>query len=172
MAEEATSSKTVISKDLDLAFADNAIDFFNVWRVSSRALDNTSTKDFYSNLIGAHLRIDKIQRGRVTCIFSIKPDLLNIYGGAHGGSVAAVAEKMAIACARTVVAEDTDIFLGELSMSYLSASTANSELIVDASIVRSGKNVTAVVVDFKFKESETLVYTCRATFYNTPVAKL
>ncbi|KAI9180991.1 hypothetical protein LWI28_010044 [Acer negundo] len=172
MASSSSSSTTVISKDVDRASADNTIAFFDDWRVSSRALDNTSTKDFYSNIIGAHLRIHKIQRGRVTCFFSVKPGILNIYGGTHGGVVAAVAEKMAIACARTVVAEDKEIFLGELNMSYLSAATENSELIVDASIVRSGKNVTAVVVDFKFKESEKLVYTCRATFYNTPVAKL
>ncbi|KAK3194861.1 hypothetical protein Dsin_026171 [Dipteronia sinensis] len=119
----ASSSSTVISKDVDRASADNTIDFFNDWRVSSRALDNTSTKDFYSNIIGGHLRIHKIQRGRVTCFFTVKPGL-------------------------------------------------QSELIVEASIARSGKNVTAVAVDFKFKESENLVYTSRATFYNTPVAKL
>lgn len=39
----------------------------------------------------------------------------------HGGSVGAVAERVAIACARTVVDENKDLFLGELSISYLSA---------------------------------------------------
>ena len=47
--------------------------------------------------------------------------LQNIYGNFHGGAVAAVAEKVSYACARTVVAEDNGIFLGDMSISYLSA---------------------------------------------------
>lgn len=43
----------------------------------------------------------------------------------HGGSVAAVAERVAIACARTVVGEDKDIFLGELGISYLASAPPN-----------------------------------------------
>lgn len=48
-------------------------------------------------------------------------EVQNSYGGMHGGAVAAVAERVAIACARTVVGIDKDIFLGELSISYLYA---------------------------------------------------
>ena len=47
--------------------------------------------------------------------------LQNFYGSLHGGSLAAVCEMVSIACARTVVAEDKDIFLGDMSISYLSA---------------------------------------------------
>ncbi|KAH7577873.1 hypothetical protein ACOSP7_001065 [Xanthoceras sorbifolium] len=167
MAEQ--SSTTIISKDVDRICVDDVIAFFDDSRSSSCVPD---TKDFYSNIVGGHLSVDKIQRGRVTCFFSVKPAVLNFYGGAHGGAVAAVAERMAIACARTVVAADKEIFLGELSVSYLSAAPENSELIVEGSVVRSGKNVTMVAVDFKLKQSGKLVYTCHATFYNTPVAKL
>ena len=51
--------------------------------------------------------------------------LQNIYSNFHGGAIAAVAEKVSYACARTVVAEDKDIFLGELSISYLSSAPVN-----------------------------------------------
>lgn len=54
--------------------------------------------------------------------------LQNYFLGLHGGAVAAVAEAISIACARTVVAEDTEIFLGELSMSYLSGAPLNVSL--------------------------------------------
>lgn len=43
----------------------------------------------------------------------------------HGGAVGAVAERVAIACARTVVGDDKDLFLGELGLSYLSAAPHN-----------------------------------------------
>lgn len=39
--------------------------------------------------------------------------------------MAAIAERVAIACARTVVADDKEIFLAELSISYLSAAPKN-----------------------------------------------
>ncbi|CAK9180045.1 unnamed protein product [Ilex paraguariensis] len=107
------------------------------------------------------------------CIYTFSPYIfLNAYGGLHGGAVAAVAEMVSIACARTVVSKDKDLFLGELSMSYLFAAPRNAEVIVDASVVRSGRNVTAVTVEFRLGESGGVVYTAKATFYNMPVASL
>ena len=47
--------------------------------------------------------------------------LQNIFGALHGGAIAAVTEMVSIACARTVVVEDKDIFLGELGITYLSS---------------------------------------------------
>ena len=44
--------------------------------------------------------------------------------------------------------------------------------MVDASVVRSGRNLTIVAIEFKLKDTERLTYLCRATFYNMPVASL
>jgi acyl-coenzyme A thioesterase 13 len=46
------------------------------------------------------------------------------------------------------------------------------EVIVDGSVVRSGRNFTVVAVEFKLKKTGRLIYTARATFYNMPIAKL
>lgn len=35
--------------------------------------------------------------------------------------MASIAERLSMACARTIVSEEKQLFLGELSMSYLSA---------------------------------------------------
>lgn len=43
-------------------------------------------------------------------------NLQNYFGTLHGGALAAVAEAISVACARTVVAENKEIFLGEQSM--------------------------------------------------------
>ncbi|BFG21876.1 hypothetical protein CerSpe_081500 [Prunus speciosa] len=71
----------------------------------------------------------------------------NFFAGFHGGAVAAVAEAVSIACARTVVAKDKEIFLGELSISYLASAKKNAEVIVDASVVRSGRNLSVIVLE-------------------------
>ena len=47
-----------------------------------------------------------------------------------------------------------------------------AEVIVDCSVVRSGRNLTVVAMEFKLKKTGQLAYTARTTFYNTPVAKL
>ena len=52
-------------------------------------------------------------------------DLQNFYGTLHGGSVASFVESLSTACARTVVAEDKELFLGEITLSYLSAAPIN-----------------------------------------------
>lgn len=133
---------------------------------------NLENKDTFSHLIRGLLKLTHIHSGHISCFLSVKPPVTNTYGGLHGGAVASVAEMVAVACARTVVGKEKELFLGELSNSYLSAAPQDAEVIVDASVVRSGRNLTVVAVEFRMKESEKLVYTSRATFYNMPVASL
>ncbi|XP_043715343.1 putative esterase F42H10.6 [Telopea speciosissima] len=126
----------------------------------------------YNNLIRSLLKVERIERGRVICLLSIKPPVLNYYGSLHGGAVAGIAELVCTACARTVAAEDKKLFLGELASSYLSAATPNVVVEVDGSIVRHGRNVTVTSVEFRNKQTRKLIYTARATFYNLPVSNL
>lgn len=44
--------------------------------------------------------------------------------------MAAITEAISIACARTVVSEDNELFLGELSMTYLYAAPENVSLLI------------------------------------------
>ncbi|KAL9435049.1 hypothetical protein AB3S75_021335 [Citrus x aurantiifolia] len=160
------------AKEVDPEDVSKVIVFLKEVGASSSIPDDCCTNDSYSNILGRHIKVHKIQRGRLICHLSVKPAILNFFGGIHGGAIAAFSERMAIACARTVVAEDKEIFLGELGISYLSAAPHNAELIMEASVVRSGRNVTVVAVEFKFNNTGKLVCASRATFYNTPIAKL
>ncbi|KAI3750985.1 hypothetical protein L2E82_21957 [Cichorium intybus] len=125
-----------------------------------------------SDLIRSLLKVQHIHRGRLTCSFTVKPFACNRYNTLHGGAIGSIAEIVALACARTVVNKDKELFLGELSVSYLSVAVNQAEVMVDASVVRSGKNLTVVAIEFKIKDTERLTYMCRATFYNMPVASL
>jgi len=61
-----------------------------------------------------------------TGIFSFSvSELQNAYGTLHGGAVGSLVEVLSTACARTVVAEDKELFLGEISISYLSGTPIN-----------------------------------------------
>ncbi|KAK4747386.1 hypothetical protein SAY87_013972 [Trapa incisa] len=148
------------------------INFFNNVGIKSSLSPQFNAKDAYSNILCAFLQADRIERGKVNCSFTVQPAISNIYGGLHGGAVAAISERVSMACARTVVSQDKEMFLGELSVSYLSAATKSAEVIVDGSVVRSGRNVTVVSVEFKIKKTGQLVYIARATIFNMPMAKL
>lgn len=52
--------------------------------------------------------------------------------------MAAVAETVSIACARTVVAEDKELSLGELSISYLSSAPLNVSSLFFCFLVGGG----------------------------------
>ncbi|KAM7277160.1 hypothetical protein ACFE04_019026 [Oxalis oulophora] len=134
--------------------------------------ENYSSKDFYSHLVSNHLNVFSIGPGRITCFLTVVPAFTNVFNGLHGGAVAAFSERVAIACARTVVPEDKEIFLGELAMSYLSAAQLNEEVAVHGSVVRSGRNITVIAIEFKIRETGKLVYTSRATIYHMPASKL
>jgi len=47
-----------------------------------------------------------------------------------------------------------------------------SEVLAEASVVKSGRNVTMVALEFKLKKTGNLMYIAHTTFYNIPVAKL
>ncbi|KAE8699744.1 Signal recognition particle receptor protein isoform 1 [Hibiscus syriacus] len=111
--------------------------------------ENYSSENFYSDLLCNHLKVHTVRRGHVTCFTTVKSTIANLYGMMHGSAVAAIAERVAIATARTVVGEDKEMFLGELATSYLSSAPIDAELIVEGSVVRSGRNLTAILVEFK-----------------------
>lgn len=168
----ATGAPAKVSPDVPRERVEVMCRFFENTGVSDPIPPPYAAPDGYSDLLHVSLKADQVRRGKVSCHLSVGPPLLNTYGGLHGGAVAAVAERVAIGCARTVMREDKELFLGELSISYLSAAPENSELVIDASVVRTGRNVTVVEVNFKLKKSEKLAFTARATFFNMPLAKL
>ncbi|GMI75879.1 hypothetical protein HRI_001257100 [Hibiscus trionum] len=146
--------------------------FFQNVGVGDPGAENYDSKDFYSNLLCNTLKTHTVRRGHITCIATVNPSISNHYGGLHGGAVAAIAERVAIATATTVIGVDKEIFLVDLGISYLSAAPKDAELIVDGSVVRSGRNITVVSVEFKMKKTGKLAFTSRATFHNKPLSKL
>ncbi|NP_001238241.1 uncharacterized protein LOC100500191 [Glycine max] len=130
------------------------------------------TRGFYSHFFGSFIKLNDIKRGRISCTIAVKPQIINAFGTLHGGSLLFLIELLSIACARTVIAEDKELFLGEIRASYLSAALNHSEVLAEASVVKSGRNVTMVALEFKLKKTGNLMYIAHTTFYNIPVAKL
>ncbi|KAE9605436.1 hypothetical protein Lal_00024825 [Lupinus albus] len=134
--------------------------------------EECNTDGFFSHFLRSFINVHHIQRGQISCTILAKPPISNGFGTLHGGAVGSFVEVLATACARTVVAEDKELFLGEISISYLSGTPVNEEVLANASVVKSGRNLTVVTVEFKLKKTGNLLYITHATFYNMPVASL
>lgn len=179
MGEENSKPKSSYTKDIIISkeLSEEAIALVDLLFIHVR-LDGYNippqydAKDSFSQLTRSCLKVHSIHPGKISCILSVKPAISNVYRSMHGGAVGAVAERVSIACARTVVGKDKELFLGELRMSYLSAAPTDAEVVVDGSVIRSGRNITIVAVDFRLKDSRKLVYSSNATFYHMPVASL
>ncbi|XP_021748034.1 uncharacterized protein LOC110713903 [Chenopodium quinoa] len=150
----------------------STLQFFQGLGISLQLPKILTNHDLISELLINILKVDSISRGHVSCSFSVLPSVANYYKGLHGGAVASIAERLAIACARTIVAEEKPLFLVELSISYLSSAPMNAELNAVGSVVRSGRNLTVVSIEIRLKETKKLLYTAQATFHQLPAAKL
>nr|XP_043621785.1 uncharacterized protein LOC122593438 [Erigeron canadensis] len=166
------ASSTVVSKDIPSKTAAWVTGFIMNCGGGGVIPSNMDREGVETDLIRSLVKVQHIDRGRVSCILTVKPYACNAYNTFHGGVVGSIAEIVGIACARTVVSKDKELFLGELSVSCLAAIKIHEEVIVDASVVRSGRNLTVVTIEFKQKDSERVSYLCRATLYNMPVASL
>ncbi|XP_010512454.1 PREDICTED: acyl-coenzyme A thioesterase 13-like [Camelina sativa] len=166
-----SSEATTASKEIDPNSVLMVADFFKAIAPDSSVNDFTES-DSFSILFQSNTKALSISRGRVSCSVIVTPSLSNFFNGLHGGAVASIAERVAMACVKTVVCEDKHLFLGELSTSYLSSAPISSELVVEASVVRTGRNLSVVNVEFKIKETMKVTYLSRATFYHSPISKL
>ncbi|KAJ4905283.1 Thioesterase superfamily protein [Raphanus sativus] len=167
-----SSETTKISKEIDPKNVSLFENFLHSFTHPDSSLDDFASFDSFSVLFQNNIRALSVSRGRITCSVVVTPALTNYFNGLHGGAVASIAERLSMACARTIVSEEKQLFLGELSMSYLSAAPVSSELVVEGSVVRSGRNLTVVNVEFKMKDTMKVTYLSRATFYQSLVSKL
>ncbi|XP_061340185.1 uncharacterized protein LOC133286749 [Gastrolobium bilobum] len=167
-----SSPSLKISKEINFRRASETLDFFRVMGANIIDPENTNTHGFYNGFLRSFIKVDHIQRGRLACTVVAKAPICNGFGTLHGGAVGSFVEVLSTACARTVVAEDKELFLGEISISYLSATPINEEVLANASVVKTGRNLTVVALEFKLKKTGNFLYITHATFYNMPVASL
>nr|AFK36508.1 unknown [Lotus japonicus] len=171
-ASSCASPSLKISSELDPRHASETLTFVTRMGGGVSIPQNCNTNGFYDAFIRSFIKVDHIQRGRISCTIIAKPPICNGYGTLHGGAVGVLVEVLSTACARTVVAEDKQLSLGEVSISYLSGTPANEEVLANASVVKTGRNLTVVALEFKSKKNGNLLYITHATFYNMPVSGL
>ncbi|XP_057744181.1 uncharacterized protein LOC130962104 [Arachis stenosperma] len=175
MASNTSSSSFVpvslkVSREItDPRHAQETLHLFNAV-MGGDAADHSNSPEFFLDFVRSSVTVDHIRRGHISSTIVPKPPLCNTYGTLHGGSVGSLVNVLSHACARTIVGEDKELFLGETSISYLSATPIHEELVANASVVKSERNLSVVALDFKLKKTGNPVYICHSTFYHMPAS--
>ncbi|CAN6483050.1 unnamed protein product [Victoria cruziana] len=118
----------------------------------------------YDSLICSCIRLDEVLRGRLLCSFTVLPHLLNTGKFLHGGATASLVDIVGSAVILTTGAPTTGVSL-EISVSYLDSAYLNEEIEVEAKVLRVGKAIAVVNVEFRKKGNGRIVATGRHTKY-------
>ncbi|KAF3943487.1 hypothetical protein ACB098_04G054300 [Castanea mollissima] len=123
---------------------------------------------FFERFIMQDLRVDLIEPGRLICTFKVPQRLLNAGNFLHGGATATLVDLVGSAVIFSVGAPATGVSV-EINVSYLDAAYADEEIEIEARVLRVGKAIGVVSVEFRKKETGKIIAQGRHTKY-LPVA--
>ncbi|KAF7834085.1 acyl-coenzyme A thioesterase 13-like [Senna tora] len=119
---------------------------------------------FLEPLVLYGLRIDLIERGRVVCSMKIPRRLLNTHNSLHGGATATMVDLVGSAAICTMGAPTVGVSV-EINVTYLDAAYADEDIEIEAKILRIGKAIAVVSVEFKNKKTGKVFARGRHTKY-------
>ncbi|GAU36742.1 hypothetical protein TSUD_318410 [Trifolium subterraneum] len=120
---------------------------------------------FLEHLILRGLRLHLIQPGRVLFSMNIPPRLLNSGNYLHGGAITTLVDLIgAVAIPAAGFPWDSGVSL-EINVSCLDAAYAHEEIEIDARVLRVGKTIATVSVEFRKKKTGQIFAQGRHTKY-------
>ncbi|KAJ4839479.1 hypothetical protein Tsubulata_030716 [Turnera subulata] len=119
---------------------------------------------FFERFIMQGLHVDVIEPGRVVCSMKVPPRLLNGGNFLHGGATATLVDLVGSAVTYTVGAPVTGVSV-EISITFLDAAFPNEDIEIEAKVLRVGKAVGVVTVEFRKKKSGKIFAQGRHTKY-------
>ena len=112
------------------------------------------------NFLG--LKLTALEEGLATCGMKIAAKHCNIYGTAHGGTLAAVADfAMGVACVST----GKRVVTIDMSVSYIKSAAAGGRLTAVGQVVSRGNKI--MRAEAKIYEGDQLLARAQASYYIT-----
>ncbi|XP_047063183.1 acyl-coenzyme A thioesterase 13-like [Lolium rigidum] len=135
----------------------------------------------YDSFVISGVRLDAAEHGRVLCSFLVAPRHASPQGYLLSGVTATLADQMGSAVIYSIgVGFSGEDFSGvglsgvslEISVSYVDTATVGEEIEVEGKLLRAGKSVCVVSIDFRKKRTGTLIAQARHTKYLAVSSKL
>uniref|UniRef100_A0ACD5URW8 Uncharacterized protein n=2 Tax=Avena sativa TaxID=4498 RepID=A0ACD5URW8_AVESA len=125
----------------------------------------------YDCFVISGVRLDAAEHGRVLCSFVVTPRLASPQGHLISGVTATLADQLGSAVFYSSGVGLSGVSL-EISVSYVDTATIGEEIEVEAKLLRAGKSVGVVSVDFRKKRTGKLIAQARHTKYLAVSSKL
>uniref|UniRef100_A0ACD5UWT3 Uncharacterized protein n=1 Tax=Avena sativa TaxID=4498 RepID=A0ACD5UWT3_AVESA len=125
----------------------------------------------YDCFVISGVRLDAAEHGRVLCSFVVTPRLANPQGYLISGVTATLADQLGSAVFYSSGVGLSGVSL-EISVSYVDTATIGEEIEVEATLLRAGKSIGAISVDFRKKRTGKLIAQARHTKYLAVSSKL
>ncbi|KAL3829409.1 hypothetical protein ACJIZ3_018211 [Penstemon smallii] len=119
---------------------------------------------FIEPIVMQGIKIDHIERGRVLCSFTVPPRLLNTGNSLHGGATAALVDIVGSAAIFTMGASTSGVSV-EINVSYLDGAYVGEEIEIESKVLRVGKALAVVSVEFRNKKTGKIIAQGRHTKY-------
>ncbi|KAG8383344.1 hypothetical protein BUALT_Bualt04G0002700 [Buddleja alternifolia] len=126
---------------------------------------------FIEPMVMQGIKIDHIERGRILCSFTVPPRLLNSGNTLHGGATAALVDVVGSAVIHTMGAPTTGVSV-EINVSYLDGAYVGEEIEIESKVLRVGKAIAVVSVEFRSKKTGKTIAQGRHTKYLAVSSKM
>ncbi|KAI3991909.1 hypothetical protein MKX01_012854 [Papaver californicum] len=125
----------------------------------------------FDPLIIQGIKVDLIEPGRIICSMKVPPRLLNSGNFLHGGATASLVDIIGSAAIFTSGAKTSGVSV-EINISYLDSAYLDEEIEIESKVLRVGKAVGVVSVEFRKKKTGKIVAQGRHTKYLAVSSKL
>ncbi|CAK9316399.1 unnamed protein product [Citrullus colocynthis] len=126
---------------------------------------------FYQFFVMTALRIDLIQPGRILCSLKVPDRLLNENNSMREGASALLVDCLGHAAVKTLGPSSTGVSL-EINLSFFDAACLDEEIEIDSKVLRMGKTIAVVNIEFRKKSNGKIIAQGRLTTYIPVSSKL
>ncbi|KAL6885874.1 hypothetical protein ACP4OV_010135 [Aristida adscensionis] len=126
---------------------------------------------FYDPFVLNGITVDAAEHGRLLCSFVVTPRLASPAGYLRSGVTATLADQVGSAVFYCSGLASSGVSV-EISMSYVDAAAVGEEIEVEGKLLRAGKSVGTVSIDFRKKKTGKLMAQGRHTKYLAASSKL
>ncbi|XP_051217412.1 uncharacterized protein [Lolium perenne] len=125
----------------------------------------------YYVFVMSGVRLDSAEHGRVLCSFVVSPRHANSQGYLLSGVTATLADQLGAAVFYASGIGSSGVSL-EINLSFVDTATVGEEIEVEGKLLRAGKSIGIVSVDFRKKRTGKLMAQARHTTYLAVSSKL
>eukprot|EP00850_Spirogloea_muscicola_P015618 SM000121S26015 [mRNA] locus=s121:386995:387878:+ [translate_table: standard] len=113
------------------------------------------------------LRVVATAPGRCRCLLRVTRQLQNRYSMLHGGAIATLVDVVGSAALVSLTGSSSGVST-DINVSYIASAKAETEVEIDAKVLRVGKTLAVIQVDIRAVETGSLVAQGRHTKYLGP----